>query len=397
MDARRRRSLRANGLALPLLLLLLARSSAAHGRDLVVAATGEAALQQPMIVLDIGERPSGASRPSKNALEDLADDLPVIAILDTGASGHVLSQATAARLGVVAEPGSRYFETALGGTHAMQVSRPLTLAASDFDAADDGRAPNRHRARAAYRLAAQRVLLNDAPADLAALLASPGAMADVAGMPLIRERVVEIVPGGGDEAVAVRLHASAAGLGVDSWIPLALTDFAHRDPRNRGPSPALAENPLVEGVRLTLGARRAEGTWLLDTGAACTIISTRIGRALGLVDAVGAPARRPEFTLPVGGAGGGHAYLPGFRLDRLAVTTADGRALVFEHPAAVVHDVTVTTAAGATLTLDGVLGMNLFLPSGTGLTLLGAAQSLPSPFTRIVIDTRGERLGVKRR
>lgn len=400
MDTRRRRASPAGALAL---LVFLVVPGDAAARDLAVATTGEAAVQQPMIVLGIGDRPRApatSSKPSKNALEDLAVDLPAVAILDTGASGHVLSQGTAARFGVEAEPGSRYFEIGMNGDHAMQVSRALSLTATDFAPTDAADASGGHRPRAAtYRLASQRFLLNDAPADLGALLLSPGAMVDVIGMPLIRERVVEIVPDGDASAgaVAVRLHATAAGLGVDAWIPLTLTDFNRRDPRNRGPLPSLAENPLVEDVRLALGAADATGTWLLDTGAACSMISTKLGRALGLVDAAGKPTRRPEFTLPVGGIGGGHTSLPGFRLDRLTVPADDDRALVFARPAVVVHDVTTTMPDGAQRTLDGVLGMNLLLPSGTGMTMLGATQQLPSPFARIVIDARGGRMGVKLR
>lgn len=401
MEARRRRSLRSGGLAL--LLFLLATPDAVRARDLVVAATGEAALQQPMVVLGIGDRPTASSRPSKNPLEDLVVDLPAVAILDTGASGHVLSHASATRFGVEAEPGSRHFEAGVNGDHAMGVSRALTLTATDLEPDDDDDdAPRGRRSRAStYRLASQRFLLNDAPTDPGALLLSPGAMVDVVGMPLIRERVVEIMPGSGDEGAAVgvtvRLHPSAAGLSVDAWIPLALTDFNRRDPRNRGPLPSLAENPLVEGIRVERGADDAEGDWLLDTGAACSMISTAIGRALGLVDAAGTPTRRPEFTLPVGGIGGGHSNLPGFRLDRLVIVTDDGRDLVFERPAVVVHDISTTLDDGTKLTLDGILGMNLLLPSGTGMTMLGAARQLPSPFARIVIDARGERLGVKLR
>lgn len=370
----------------------------AVARDLVVRRTGEATLQQPMIVLGLGDRPARAQKPSRNPLEDVGLDLPAMAILDTGASGHVLSHGTAERFGVVAESGARYFETGLSGDHPMQVSRPVTLHVTDLAAdADDGR---RHGPPPeSHRLADQRVLLNEAPSDLGALLLSPGAMVDVVGMPLIRERVVEITPvdAASLSPLTVRLHASAAGLAVDAWVPLTLTDFTHRDPRNRGADPSLADNPVVPAVHVERGAAEADGDWLLDTGATCTMISTATARALGLVDAAGKPTTRPSFSLPVGGIGGGHRNLPGFRLDRLTLDTTDGRTLVFEHPAVVVHDITTKDADGTTVTLDGVLGMNLLLPSGEGISMLGITTQLPPPFARVVIDTKGERLGVKMR
>lgn len=387
------------GIALVAAAVLGACLTKAEARDLVVARTGEAAVQQPMIVLTLGARPERAQKKSRNELEDVGLDLPAMAILDTGASGHVLSQGTAERFDVRGEPGSRYFESGMSGDHAMAVSRPVTLAATDLEPDDDDGGHRRGARPGTYELTGQRLLLNQAPADLGALLASPGAMVDVVGMPLIRERVLEITTEAGTTLtpLAVRLHTSAASLPVDAWVALALTDFNRRDPRNRGPAPSLAENPLVPGVHVERGAAEADGDWLLDTGAVCTMISTATARALGLVDAAGKPTQRPAFSLPVGGIGGGHENLPGFRLDRLTLATTDGRTLVFERPAVVVHDVTTKTADGTTITLDGILGMNLLLPSGEGITMLGMAKQLPPPFARVVIDAKGERLGVKMR
>jgi hypothetical protein len=384
--------LRATGLCL--LLTVLAPLARAAARDVVLPATGEAATAQPMVVITLGDRPARASKPSKNPLEDLGVDLPAVAILDTGASGHVLSHGTAERFGVTAETGSRYVETGMNGEHAMAVSRATTLEVADLEPADDDAPRRARRTRPAnVRLTAQRLLLNEAPADLASALLSPGTMVDVVGMPLIRAHVIEIAPQEDAATLAVRLHESAAGLGVDTWVALALVDFNRPSPRNRGPLPSLATNPLVTGVRTTMGASETAGDWLLDTGAACTMVSTATARRLGLVDAGGTPARRPDFTLPIGGIGGGHQSLPGFRLDRLELAASGGRTLVFPAPAVVVHDITTVRADGTKVTLDGVLGMNLLLPSGTGMTMLGPAEQLPAPFARVVIDVAGERLG----
>ncbi|MEO6027546.1 MAG: retropepsin-like aspartic protease [Candidatus Binatia bacterium] len=379
------------------LLMGVAATPRARARDLVVGETGEAALAQPMVVLGVADKPAAAAKSRFNPLEDLPDDLPSVAILDTGASGHVLSAATAARFGLKAETGSRYVETGMSGDHSLEVSRPATLDVTDLVPEDED-APRGRRgqrtAPASVRLSGQRVLLNEAPSDLSAALLSPGSIVDVIGMPLIRDHVVEIEPQ--DEAgaaLAVRLHPSAAGLAVDAWVALTLVDFNRRDPRNRGPVPSLATNPVVPGVRTVLGAADAEGDWLLDTGATCTMISTATAKRLGLVDASGTPTRRPAFTLPVGGIGGGSTSLQGFRLDRLELRADRGRTLVFPDAAVVVHDITTTRADGITVTLDGLLGMNLLLPSGSGMTMLGAGGQRPSPFARVVIDAAGERLG----
>ena len=371
----------------------------ALARDVTLPRTGEAALAQPMVVIAIGDRPKAATKSRTNPLEDVGDDLPAIAVLDTGASGHVLSAATAERFGITPESGARYVETGMSGDHAMGVSRPTTLTVTDLEPEDDD-APRGRRARpSTVSASGQRFLLNEVPADLASALLSPGTMVDVVGMPVIRQHVIEIVPASdapseGPRALAVRLHPSAAGLGVDAWIGLDLVDFNRRDARNRGPAPSLATNPLVTGVRTVRGAGSATGDWLLDTGAVCTMISTASARRIGLVDAAGKPLVRPAFTLPVGGINGGHSSLPGFRVDRLEIDADRDRTLVFPDAAVVVHDVTTVDADGEPVTLDGVLGMNLLLPSGSGMTMLGAATQLPAPFARVVIDVAGERLGV---
>lgn len=375
--------------------LTLARPGAA--RDLVLPATGEAAVTPPMVVLTLGDRPSTARKAAADDRTDLLGDLPALAILDTGASGHVLSAATAARFGVATERGSRYIEVGMSGEHAFAVSEAVSVAVSDLEpeAAEDD-APRRRRPRpGTFRLPGQRLLLHEGPNDPTAALLSPGTMVDVVGMPLIRERVIEIVPDAeAIAALAVRLHPSAAGLRVDAWVALELVDFNRRHPRNRGPRPSLATNPLVPGVTLTHGTAEAEGDWLLDTGAVCSMISTATARRLGLVDRDGTPARRPDFALPLGGVGGGHQTLPGFRLDFLRLGTTDGRTLEFPNPAVVVHDVSTIDADGEKVTLDGILGMNLLLPSGSGMTMLGMATQLPAPFARVVIDVPRERMGL---
>ena len=54
-------------------------------------------------------------------------------------------------------------------------------------------------------------------------------------------------------------------------------------------------------------------------------------------------------------------------------------------------------AADATkVTLDGILGMNLLLPPGSGrMTLLDAAEQLPAPFEGVVIDVERKRMGFR--
>src|SRR5690606_13651308 len=101
----------------------------------------------------------------------------------------------------------------------------------------------------------------------------------------------------------------------DYAVPLGLFDFnRYHNPEDRGPRPTLARNPMVR-VTSSLGDRSFTGDWLLDTGAAASIISTAHAQALGLIDADGNPLRPRTFTLPLGGIGGDVSSPPGFVLD----------------------------------------------------------------------------------
>ncbi len=362
-----------------------AASCAGDAREIVLRGTGEAAVAQPTVAFELRDRRSGKPlAPRDAALGELLGAIRLTAILDTGASTHLLSSATAQYAAVEAEPGARYVETGVSGEHAMGVSRELGLALFSGD-----------ETRAARTFSAQRFLLNDAPTDLAALLLSPGSLVDVIGMPALRELVVAIEAGGaeGDDAIAVELSTAAPAAAV--WVRLATVDFnRRRHPQNRGALPTAAPNPVVEKVRVRADANAVTGDWLLDTGSAVTMISTDAAHALGIVDRGGRPSRKPSFTVPVGGISGGNDALPGFTVDRIEIAAEDGVVIVFDHPAVVVHDVTTVADDGTARTLDGVLGMNLLLPSGSGIGPLGVTTEHAAPFTRVVIDGPRSRLGL---
>jgi hypothetical protein len=391
-----------------LLIAVGAAQASARGREVVVRAGGEGAAAQPMVGFEL--RAVGSGRPltpgKDEVLGGLLDGVPTVAILDTGASGSVISGPTAARFAVDAEHGSRYVEVGMAGEHAMAVSRPYTLALCNDDATEDGtRAPGSRRPRAGARrrraragcdaalvLSAQRFLLNEPNVDLAALLTSPGTAVDVVGMPAIASMVVELRPA---SEAGVRLHPRGARVPADLWIPLDMVDFnRRRHPKNRGPLPTLAVNPMVRGVRAVAGSRSAAGDWLLDTGSAVTILSSPLARRLGLVDGRGKPLHDPDFTLPVGGIGGGQRPLPGFRIDRLELDAEDGTTLVIDEPSILVHDVVATDDGGTAHRLDGILGMNVLGVSGSGMSIAGFSRTYAAAFERVVIDAPRRRLGV---
>jgi hypothetical protein len=116
----------------------------------------------------------------------------------------------------------------------------------------------------------------------------------------------------------------------------------HLDPGNN-----LTEgyNPLVTGVKLTLGNRVVDKqTFLFDTGAQLSTISTAQALALGL------DLSRPETTITVEGVAGA-MDVAGYTLDELIFPTRDGGLLRYTEVPVYVLDI----ADG----IDGIFGMNL--------------------------------------
>src|SRR5207244_4391539 len=131
-----------------------------------------------------------------------------------------------------------------------------------------------------------------------------------------------------------------------------------------------------------LGTHSSEGNWLLDTGAAASIISMAQASNLGVTYQAGHLPGPPDtatpvleyngaplpdqFVLQLGGIGGTES-IAGFFLDSLLVRTQEGSATVdsnpnnlhFTHAPVLVGDITVKDPATLqTLTLDGIFGMN---------------------------------------
>ncbi len=343
--------------------------AAASSRTLVARAAADATLLPPVVAMRLRDAAGRPLAPSGDEAADFLGDLPVLAILDTGASAHLLSHDTAARYGVRAEPGARWTETGMTGDHALAVSAPYALA---LDVGGDGTTSGRGAASAPIVLPAQRLLVNDVATTPETMLANPGAVVDVVGMPALEHVIADIRPAGGGLApAAVVLLAPGDDPHVDCWLPLALVDFSRRhDPRNRGAPPTLASNPMLRGVRVEHDGRSARGDWLLDTGSAITILSAQTARALGLAE----PA---PLSAPVGGISGGQQAMPGWHVDRIEIPTSDGGVLALTDAAVFMHDVTTTTDDGAHITLDGILGANQL-----------------EAFSRVVIDVPHARLGV---
>ena len=152
--------------------------------------------------------------------------------------------------------------------------------------------------------------------------------------------------------------------------------------------PTLAHNPFVgpapfsttpvsandpPGITLRRGAKSSTGSWLFDSGAQISFMSSAMALSIGVkltFDANGEPvltdlatgvAPAGLFSVALGGAGGDAGTLLGFTVGELDLPTTDG-VIRFHDVQIGVLDVTVSDGT-RTYTLDGDLGMNLLLPT----------------------------------
>jgi hypothetical protein len=126
-------------------------------------------------------------------------------------------------------------------------------------------------------------------------------------------------------------------------IPMSLVGPGYGTPVN---GVTQAPSPVQTSVTVGVGNQFVSGrSFLFDTGAQVTVISTALARALGL------DLAHPTTITSVTGANG-TAKAPGFVLSTLDLPTADGQTLEFTNVPVSVLDV----GAG----LDGILGMNLW-------------------------------------
>lgn len=210
------------------------------------------------------------------------------------------------------------------------------------------------------------------------------------------------------------------------------------------PGPTLTHNPIIgkdpvkildgisqpdtPGITITRNVSdpggshlvSSEGNWLLDTGAAASIVSQAQAARLGihyqagtfgttapiLVDENGIPlAPDDTFSLAISGIGGTET-LAGFFVDELTVPTIEGTDsgndaynLHFQHAPLLVGDITIKDpVTGQTLTLDGVFGMNYMVQSINFETdsegnLLNIGTPSPSYFQYVTFDEPNGILG----
>ena len=414
-----------------------------------------AALDQPRINLCLRRDPKGpplaAAGGGAGALEALLGDpagkgkgkgagngdaqtINIRAFLDTGASGVMLSKPTATALGVqrattaAGRAAVTFHDVGVGGTQAFGVSEPLHLSLAPTNGGDDPADASQY----GLTFGPARVQLAEAGGLMDALTGG----LDVVGMPAMKGRVVVMDPRPVDtmgdtmraQVLDARLHRNAIPQ-VDRHVMLTYASFARftRTEPAGAQGPTLNDNPLVgpspvadararkaggadvPPLVVTHKGKSSAGSWLLDTGAAASMISVAQARALGVTyapgtEATGSPKllgvpEAEQFTLDVGGVGG-QKKVAGFFLDTLTLPTRERDPIVYKRAPVLVMDITVEDpATKEQVTLGGVLGMNYFVASARVTIAAGGLPDIdkltPGPYQLIVFDEPAATLGLK--
>jgi hypothetical protein len=353
----------------------------------------------------------------------------VQAYLDTGTSGILLSRDTSDALGINYNTSVTFNDIGLGGSSAYYVSSPYYVATAPYSEDSDQNelsagppAPDPLQTNnAPYTNVIQPVNfeVSQTYVDPDDLFAQP---IDIAGMPLMHGKVTVFDLRGPnaldiDNLTETRTYIYApgtpynptqidppagdiTGVGNPGIVPTQLhvklsfgsfAQFTTISPANAtmpvlndnpfiGPNPVnkLLANPPVDNtppITITYSGHTSTGSFLFDTGAAASFISTAEAQAMGVyvgtlgngdpylytnpADPTGSKITN-QFLAPLVGASGEAVDIAGFYLDSLSIPTVEGDPIRFLGAPVLVQDITVENGLGQTLTLDGDLGMNFF-------------------------------------
>jgi hypothetical protein len=407
-------------------------------------------LAAPAIGEDIeGVQPAALDQPRINLVVRRAANGPVLmaggqtafnieAFLDTGASSIMLSTHTAQELGIHRETapaasgkgGDVIFEdVGVGGGDKFAVSEPLFFSLAPYSPAtntDDADA-----IPTTYNLGVGPLRTEIGPLGNSGDLLTELAMADldVAGMPVMNGKIVVLdvrpvntfsdtmrttiydaasAPAG---AAACKRHVK---LGYATFARFTTTTPPAATPPSIADNPFIGPNPLAAGkdrtpqLQMVHHGKTIAGSWLLDTGAAASMISRANAAALGVTYVegtfgtdhprlAGVPTDQ-QFMLTVGGIGGSRKSA-GFFLDELRLATTEGQPLIYKRAPVLINDITVQDrATGKSFTLDGVFGMNFLTAScmvDEGALLPDMKNLTPGAFEKVVIDHHAGVLGLQ--
>jgi hypothetical protein len=364
-----------------------------------------------------------------NPLKVNGDIAAIEAFFDTGCSGILLSLETSEQLGMASATynGSTvtYHDVGVGGEFSVNVSQSeYNYKLGTFSLWSD---PNDSSIYFNQTFAPARLQLNQTAA------VEP---LDIVGTPAMIGRVVVIDPKPPESLETMDvINTYVYGLG-DSNIPTtnhhvkltlsSLDRFTQTQPSG-ATAPTLAANAFIganpvskidssvpagdaPGVTVGFQGKEVTGSFLVDTGAQLSILSTVLASSLHVryktgyepgnkdnydpvleifdpADSANITALGNQFLASVGGLGGS-MLVAGFYLDSFLVPTTEGDPLDFRNAPILVADITAADYGGTgdSITLDGIFGMNFLMMSAD----VDAADIHAGAFNWIVFDANSE-------
>ena len=453
--------------------LCLAAAAHAAAYDLVVQS---AAVDQPRINFALAD----ADAPLTPFVGDDifgGETIYAQAFYDTGASGVVLAESIADALGVdrqaVGGQPVVFGDAAPGGVVPFNVSEPLVLRLADnLGAGDSGLFGDGDRVAALSDPASFTTLYDEAFGPIRAQIGPLGGGGpftgdlNVVGVPAMQGKTVVMDarptdnfftlldddPNNDTFDVQMRTYvydtpraaspSSPVPYGNDDFGPgvprtelsvsLTKADFARfttLDPAGAVP-PTLNDNPFigpdplggpagagVPPVTMRHNGLSSDGSFLLDTGAAASFISTDLAAQVGVgydpaaplgsanPRLTGVPIDR-QFALQISGISGEVLVVPGFFADGMLVRTDQGDALDDADPnhlnylgaPVLVFDIEVfDPVANQSVVLDGIFGMNNLVATANIIPddlFPLFLDPTPAPFETIVYDDVTAKLGL---
>ncbi len=412
----------------------LLASPRAEARDIAGVLPNSIGLPEANAVL----RPTAGAAPY-TGLDLLGDPVTNLRLVyDTGASGVILFEGPALALGI---PVAQFMGTdvvftdvGVGGSTTFDVSDPIHLSMGDF--VQDPPAP--YTSDDDYPRETPGLRLQLGPPGSASLFLADFTLLGIVGVPAMADRVSVIGPKLAEVSIseltpADTIHTyiyepdvpAEGGPGIlapDLRIeltPKAFDRFTETTPAGAtgptlGENPFIGPDPLAElegvdplpttppGITLRLGAAEVTGTFLLDTGAQISSISSAMALTLGVrYWGPGDPGYDPgspatlvfdadgslvpdQFTVAISGIGGA-TTIAGFYADSMLVRTLEGDPLDDADPnhlnflpaPVYVHDIELQDPVTLeTFTFDGIFGTNYLFGSGD----LSALSGFPVPF-----------------
>jgi hypothetical protein len=377
----------------------------------------------------------------------------ITAFLDTGSSGIVISPFTADPLGVPRAPGVVFEDVAIGGGTKFDVSQPVNVRVAGDGNTDVG---NLATFSTVYNQAFNSLRLQIGPTNLSP---DPASLPiDIAGMPVMMGKTVVMdpkplnIPGDFPEPLKTYIYNpgtpfnpatadSNPGIPTTSHhVALSYGNFdrftkttpvgAAPPAQNHnpfiGPNPARAfeTNPPPDNtpmIDISYGGLHTQGSFLFDTGAIASFISTDLAAHLNVryvagtfgsdapvlevfdPTAPGAPGVPigNQFFLPVQGIGG-TVTVAGFLLDSLLLQTLEGSAnpndpnnIKYLGAPVYVTDIELTEAeTSQTLKLDGIFGMNFLVASALLTPEFDILKASAGPFNWLTFDEPNGVLGL---